>query len=371
MIPVCRPFLVGKEKEYAARAIEDGWISSAGEYLTRFEKSFAQFVACQEGVACANGTAAVYLALQVAGVGPGDRVVVPTFTMMATIFPIVMLGAIPVYVDCERDTFNIDPAGLDAIKGPIKAVMVVHIYGHACDMDPIVAWARGRKAVVIEDAAEGQGGTYKGRKIGSLGDIAAFSFYANKILTCGEGGMVTTNNRHFAERARYFRNLCFDADPDKRFIHEEVGMNFRLTNVQAAIGCAQVEHADQLVAMRIGMAQKYLQRLGPLTDRIQLPIEKPWAKNVYWMFVIVVRESTGLDAPTVVTKLRELGVDTRRFFFPAHQQPFMLRCFKDASPVHAPVSEWLWQQGLYLPSSPDLTDSEADTVVRALHEVLR
>ena len=369
MIPVCRPYLVGKEKEYAARAIEDGWISSAGEYLSKFERSFAQFVECREGVACANGTAAVYLALQVAGVGPGDRVVVPTFTMMASIFPIMMLGAIPVYVDCEADTFNLDATKLESIAGDIKAIMVVHIYGHPCDMDPIVAWARTKNAVVIEDAAEGQGALYKGKKVGALGDIAAFSFYANKVLTCGEGGMITTNNAHYAERARYYRNLCFETDPEKRFIHDEVGMNFRMTNVQAAIGYAQVEKADLLVEMRIEMARKYLKRLQSLTHKIQLPVEKPWAKNVYWMFGIVIKESTGLDAPTVVSRLRDLGVDTRRFFFPAHQQPFMKKIPAAKTDIHAPVSERLWKQGLYLPSSSDLTDLEADSVATALARV--
>lgn len=368
MIPVCRPCYVGNEVAYARRAVESGWISSAGEFITGFERLFATFAGCREGVACCNGTAAVHLALLAAGVGPGDRVVVPSFTMMASVFPIVQLGAAPVFVDCDPDTWTLDPAALEAVAGPVKAVMVVHIYGHPCDMDPIQAWADRRGAVVIEDAAEAHGATYKGRRVGSLGDVAAFSFYSNKIISCGEGGMVTTDRPEIAERARYFRNLCFDRDPGRRFIHEDLGYNFRMSNVQAAIGLAQTECGETLVAMRREMARRYRERLAPLEEFLTLPPQMPWAENVFWMFGVVLRESTGLKAADVRARLAALGVETRSFFYPGHLQP-CLREFVDG--VRAPVSEALFERGLYLPSSSDLSADEADQVVAALSSALR
>ncbi len=365
VISVCRPFFVGREAEYAKTAVESGWISSAGKFLTEFENKFSAYVGCSDGVACSNGTAAVHLALLSAGVKAGDRVVVPSFTMMASVFPISLQGAEPVFVDCDPETWTLDPAALDAISGPIKAIMPVHIYGHPCDMAPIVAWAKQRGAIVIEDAAEAHGALYHGRPAGSLGDLAAFSFYANKIITCGEGGMVTTNRAELAERARYYRNLCFDRDPSKRFIHEDIGYNFRLTNVQAAIGLAQTEAAVELVAMRRAMARKYLDRLRPLENFIQLPVERPWAKNSYWMFGVVLRPGVKVNAAIAQKQLLELGIDTRRFFFPGHMQPV----YRHLPKVSAPVSEMLWERGIYLPSSSDLGDEEADQVVDALKQV--
>lgn len=367
-IPVSRPVMIGNEAKYVMNALETGWISSAGDYITSFESKFAHWVKSQHGVACSNGTASVLLAMRAAGVGAGDRVVVPTFTMMASIFPIVMLGAIPVFVDCEADTWNMDTNLLQNVDGPVKAIMVVHIYGHPVDMDPVNAFAKSKNAIVIEDAAEAHGALYKGKPTGSLSDIAAWSFYSNKVITTGEGGMVTTDSAHYAERSRYYRNLCFDPNPDKRFIHEEIGFNYRMTNLQAAIGVAQMENADKLVDMRRAMAHRYLERLEGLTDYIQLPVEKEWAKNVYWMFGIVLRDSVKANAPEIMKRLSAQGIDTRRFFCPAHMQS----CLAEFSQkTVAPRSEHLWEKGLYLPSSADLTDDEANTVVKELHSVLR
>jgi perosamine synthetase len=367
MIPVCRPYLDGTEKAYVLDALDTGWISSAGKYLKEFETQFASLAGCTHAVACSNGTAAVHLALIAAGVGPRDRVVVPAFTMMASVFPVLQQGAVPVFVDCDPETWTLAPEELARIEGPIKAVMPVHIYGHPCDMDPIREWARARQVVVIEDAAEGHGATYKGHPVGSLSDVATFSFYANKIITCGEGGMITTNNPEIAQSCRYHLNLCFDKDPDRRFIHEAVGYNYRLTNLQAAIGLAQVESAQRLIEMRRRMAEKYLERLKGLTEYIQLPVEKPWARNVYWMFGVVLRKNIGMNVSDVRARLLKDGVDTRRFFYPGHLQPVLSQY---RAGVRAPVSEDLWNLGFYLPSSSDLTDSEADQVTEALSRAL-
>lgn len=367
MIPVCRPCFIGNEVAYAHEAVASGWISSAGKFLTAFEREFARFAGCDEGVACCNGTAAVHLALLAAGVGAGDRVVVPSFTMMASVFPIVQLGAVPVFVDCDPETWTLDPDALQEVRGPVKAVMVVHIYGQPCDVDPVAAWAAERGAVVFEDAAEAHGATYKGRRVGALGELAAFSFYSNKIISCGEGGMVTTSRPELAERVRYYRNLCFDRDPDRRFIHEDLGYNFRLSNVQAAIGLAQTERADELVAMRQAMARKYRERLAGLAEHIQLPPQTPWAENVHWMFGVVLRDRSGPRAQEVRRRLAARGVETRNFFYPGHLQP----CLREfAAGVRAPVSESLYDFGLYLPSSSDLTDDEADRVTAALAAAL-
>jgi perosamine synthetase len=358
--------MAGKELEYVTDAVSSGWISSAGSYLTRFEKEFAHFAGCAQGVGCANGTAAVHLTLLAAGVGPGDRVVVPSFTMMASVFPIVVQGATPVFIDCDPETYTLDPASLGRVQGPVKAVMPVHIYGHPCDMDPIVDWARSRAALVLEDAAEGQGATYRGKPCGSLGDVAAFSFYANKILTCGEGGMVTTNDAALADKARYFRNLCFDSDPARRFIHADVGYNFRLTNVQAAIGLAQTEAAATLVAGRRAMAAKYRERLKDLGDLVIPQATRPWAENAYWMYGITLGDRVPFDAGEAQKRLLARRIDTRRFFYPGHLQPALAGKHEGT----APVAEKLWDRGLYLPSSSDLTDDEADRVVAALKAVL-
>jgi perosamine synthetase len=366
MIPVCRPYLTGKEKNYVLEALDSGWISSAGKYLKYFEENFSKYCETKQGVCCTNGTAAVHMALYAIGVKPGDRIVVPSFTMMASIFPIIQMNAIPVFVDCEKDSWTLKVSELEKIEGPVKAVMPVHIYGQACDMKPINEWAKKRGALVIEDAAEAHGATYHNKKIGSLGDIATFSFYANKIITSGEGGIVVSDNAEYIQRARYFHNLCFDKNPDLRFIHKDIGYNFRLTNLQAAILCAQLEDIDKLVEMRREMAKKYLERLQNYS-KIILPTEKENTKNVYWMFGVLLSDEVTLSVEEVRKRLLEKGIDTRRFFYPGHRQPALSGLMET---LPCPTSEYLWERGFYLPSSSDLTHEEADIVVNTLKSTL-
>ncbi len=370
-IPVCEPTLNGNELKYVTDAIQTGWISSAGKYITQFEEKFAQYCNVKYGVSCANGTLAIHLALAVMNIGEGDEVILPSFTMIGSCNPIVQLGATPVFVDSELETWNIDPAQIESkITPKTKAIMVVHTYGHPVDMDPILTVAHKHHIPVIEDAAEGHGAEYKGRKIGSLGDIACFSFYANKIITTGEGGMVVTNNEQWATKAKNLRNHFFG---QPRFLHQETGYNFRLTNVQAAIGLAQVERIDQLVNARRHNAALYNQKIKAAGIRgLITPPQASWAKNVYWMYGLLVQESFGLSMPQLCAELSKRGVETRTFFIGMHKQPCYINYHGKNKPHCSgpyPHAEFLETHGFYLPSSSHLTESEIDHIVATIKAI--
>jgi perosamine synthetase len=366
MIPVCEPVLDGKELEYVADCVKTTWISSNGKYISLFEKKFAEFCQTNYGVACNNGTTAIHLALEALGIGKNDEVIIPTFTMIATCNAVIYSGAKPVLVDAEMETWNIDTDLIeDKITPRTKAILVVHTYGHAVDMDPILEIAKKHNLFVVEDAAEAHGGEYKEKRCGSLGDIGCFSFYSNKIITTGEGGMVVTNNAEYAERAQSLRNHAFGKP---RFIHNELGFNYRITNIQAAIGLAQMERADYLVNRRIKNAMRYNSLLKDV-EGIKIPPEKAWAKNVYWMYSILIEDSFGLSKDDVMEKLRDKGVDTRSFFYGMHQQPVFKNNGDDRYPdCHGsyPVADELTRKGLYLPSSGSLTEDNIETVVQAI-----
>ena len=368
MIPVCEPTLRGNELKYATEAIQSGWISSSGPFITRFEQEFSQFCNVQHGIACSNGTTALHMAIEALGIGYGDEVIIPTFTMVASCNAVIYSGAKPVLVDSELDTWNMDISKIEEKITPrTKAIMVVHTYGHPMDMDTIRAIADKHKLYVIEDAAEAHGAEYKGRKTGSLSDIAAFSFYANKILATGEGGIVVTDNEKFAERARNLRNHFFGK---KRYVHPEVGYNYRMTNVQAAIGCGQMERADELVAMRRKNAQLYNSLLKRVSGII-LPPEKEWAKNVYWMYGVLVQPEFGLTMPQLCEALLLRGVETRTFFIGMHKQPAYMKNdprFPDVSGRY-PISDELETKGFYLPSSSHLTKEQITFIVDTIKEI--
>ncbi len=371
MIPVCKPWLPGKEKEYVNDTIDTNWISSAGEYIERFESKFAKFCDSNYGICCSNGLAALHLACLAIGLKKGDEVIVPTFTMAASINAIIFTGATPVLVDCDKETYCIDVNQIEKkITSKTKAIMPVHIYGHSCDMAPIMQLAKKYNLYVIEDAAEAHGAEYGGKKCGSIGDIGCFSFYANKILTTGEGGMCVTNNKEFADKMKKLRNHAFDVP---RFVHNEVGYNYRLTNIQAAIGVAQVENAELLVDSRRNIGIRYNKLLAE-TGGIILPAEKPYAKNVYWMYGIVLDKSVRLTKEEVMEKLKERGIDTRGFFKPMHKQPAYANKTIENSPDCTgkfPVADFIGERGFYLPSSSNLTDQEAEFVVKELKDILQ
>jgi perosamine synthetase len=368
MIRVCEPTLMGNELNYVTDCIREGMISSVGDYVKRFEQAFANYCQVNYGVACSNGTTAIHLALEALGIGRGDEVIVPTFTMIATGNAVLYTGATPVFVDAELNTWNIDPAKIEEkITKKTKAIIVVHTYGHPVDMDAITMIARKHNLFVIEDAAEAHGAEYKGKKVGSLGDVACFSFYANKIITTGEGGMVVTNNETIAKKCRLLRNHAFTTP---RFIHHHVGFNYRMTNMQAAIGLAQLEHIETFVENRIRNAHTYTKLLRDVPG-IEPPPAKEWAKNVYWMYGILLNQSFPLSKDELMGRLHEWGVETRSFFYPLHKQPL----FHHPRYAHVNTSgyfgksEYLYEHGLYLPSSSSLTEEQIQRVVQAIKEV--
>jgi len=366
MIPVSEPVLLGNEKKYVMDCLDTLWISSLGKYIPLFEEAFASYCGVKHGIACANGTTGLHMALEVLGVGPGDEVIIPDFTIIVSANVVMLAGATPVLVDVERDTWCIDPAKIEAAITPrTKAIMVVHMYGHPCDMDPIREIARRHGLSVIEDCCQSHGATYKGRMTGSLSDIAVFSFYGNKVITTGEGGMLVTNDAGHAERARTYRDNGFQIP---RFVHAVRGMNYRLTNMQAAIGLAQTEKLDFAVARKREIARAYLEHLHGF-EHITLPVERPWARNVYWMFSILVNDSFGMTKDEVMAALKARGVDSRSFFYPMSQQP-ALRGDDPRFPDlrgHWPVSDDIARRGLYLPSGIGLTAEQ----VRFCAETLR
>jgi perosamine synthetase len=368
MIPVNRPLLDGNELRYLAECIESGWISSEGPFVKTLESNFSLFMGCRHGIAVCNGSLAIDLALAALRIGPGDEVILPSFTIISCAAAVVRAGAVPVVVDSTADTWNIDPALIEAkITRRTRALMPVHIYGLPVDMDPVLDIARRHQLFVIEDAAEQHGQTYKGVPVGSLGDIATVSFYPNKHVTTGEGGMVLTNDAGLADRCRRLRNLAFDAE--RRYIHEELGWNLRMSNLQAAVGVAQLERIDEFLRKKrqIGTWYQELLRDHPL---LQLPLQRTaYAENLYWVFGVVLDNWVPFDAREAVARLRAKGVDARHFFWPMHEQP-ALRKLGHLADESCPVAERIARRGMFLPSGVGTTREEVEKSAAALKEIL-
>ncbi len=364
IIPVCEPSLTGNEMKYVQQAIETNWISSAGSFIREFEAKFAEAVGTRYGIACANGTVAMHLALATLGLEPGDEVILPTFTMIATINAVTYCGATPVLVDSEPEYWQMDIHQVaDKITPRTRAILPVHIYGHPVDMDPLMALAERHGIVVIEDAAEAHGARYKGRPCGSLGHAAGFSFYGNKIITTGEGGMITTNDRELARLAWNLRDHAFSTE--RHFWHKFVGFNYRMTNLQAAVGLAQVEQLATFVEARRRNAREYTARLQGIPG-ITTPPEAPWATNVYWMYGILVdREAYGMGRDELRKVLADHGIETRTFFIPMHCQPIYWQRFKGQ---RYPVAERLCRDGFYLPSASSLSRQEIEYITDVIRE---
>ncbi len=364
-IPVNEPLLNGNEKKYLCECIDSGWISSEGPFVSQFEKGMAGYVGRRYGVAVSSGTAALETAIQALRLPRGSEVILPAFTIISCAQAVAKSGLVPVVIDCEEDTWNMDTAQIEEkITDRTVAIMVVHIYGITVDMDPVLALAKKYDLKVIEDAAQAHGQTYKGKRCGSFGEISVFSFYPNKHITCGEGGMVLTDDEELAQRCRSIRNLCFQ--PERRFIHEELGENFRMTNLQAAVGVAQLERIRLSVDRKREIGGFYRKALAGLKD-IRQPLEKTdYCDNIYWVYGLVLKD-TDLTARGAMELLRSAGIGTRPFFYPIHKQPVFLKMGLFAN-EKCPVSEYIAEKGFYIPSGLGLTEENmqrvADTVCR-------
>lgn len=368
MIPVNTPDLGGNEARYLAECVTTGWISSEGPFVRRLEDGVAARCGRRHGIAVCNGTVALDVALAALGIGPGDEVILPTFTIISCAAAIVRAGAVPVVVDSDPATWNMDVARIaERITPRTRAIMAVHIYGLPVDMDPVLALARQHGLRVVEDAAEAIGQAYRGRPCGSLGDISTLSFYPNKHITTGEGGMVLTDDPAIAERCRDLRNLCFGRK--RRFVHEELGWNFRMSNLQAAIGVAQLEKLERSIGRKREIGRLYAELLAACRGVALPPPSLPYAENIYWVYGLVLDDDVPFDAEEAMARLAARGIGTRPFFWGMHEQPVFRRMGLFEG-VHCPVAERLSRRGFYVPSGLALTDDEIRTAARAVVEVL-
>lgn len=355
-LPMASPTFPGNELRYVTECVLKNWISSQGRFVTEFESAFAKFCGVKHGIAVSNGTVALHLALVLAGVGPGDEVIVPTLTFIATANAVRYTGAVPVFVDSEPGTWGMDAEEAErAITPRTKAIIPVHLYGHPVDMDRINALAVKHNLIVIEDAAEAHGAAYKGKKVGSLGDIGCFSFYANKIVTTGEGGMLTTNDDRLAERARVLRD--HGMSKTQKYWHDEIGYNYRLTNLQAAIGVAQMEQIEYLLEQRAEIEAQYGERLER-DPRIELPKTAPWGRRVNWLYTVLLREE--IDRDLVIELLKDKDIESRPVFYPVHSMP------PYASGETFPVAGRISRRGLSLPTYARMRRAEIERVCEML-----
>jgi perosamine synthetase len=363
-IPIAEPVLGEEELDNVIKAVRSGWISSRGAFIGQFERDFALFCGVRYGVAVSNGTVSLHLALAALGVGPGNEVLVPTLTFVGTASAVRYCGAAPVFVDADPKTWQMAVDGLEARITPrTTAIIPVHLYGHPCDMDAIEAIAARRGLAVVEDAAEAHGAEYRGRRVGGLGAVGCFSFYGNKLITTGEGGMCVTNDGALAERLRLLRDHGMDSK--RPYWHEVVGYNYRMTNLQAAVGAAQVKKLEVFLEKKRRIAAWYAETLAPLAaaGRLTLQPEAAWARSAFWMYsVLLAPEGPSVDE--VRNRLGEHGVDSRPFFHPLHTLP------PYATGERLPVAEELATRGLSLPSGVGLEREQVERVCRTLRAAL-
>ncbi|MCZ2140278.1 MAG: DegT/DnrJ/EryC1/StrS family aminotransferase [Bacteroidia bacterium] len=366
-IPVNTPLLGGNELKYLTECIETGWISSEGPFIKKFEEQMAVYVGRKHGIAVSNGSAALDVAIKALNLKKGDEVIMPTFTIISPAQSLINVGAIPVLVDSDASTWNMDVNQIEAkITSKTKAILVVHIYGLPVDMLPVLELCKKYNLLLIEDAAEMHGQTYNGQQCGSFGDISIFSFYPNKHITSGEGGMIMCNDDALAERCRKLRNLAFETN-GRRFIHYELGWNYRMTNMQAAIGLAQLEKLDIHIAKKRKIGKLYDEGLKDLKG-FQLPLPQTnYAENIYWVYAMVA-ETEDLANKTV-QKLNEGKIGTRPFFWCMHEQPVFQKMglFKNE---HYPVAEKIARNGFYIPSGLGLSEREIDRVIDVFKNIV-
>lgn len=368
MIPVNTPLFNGNEKKYLNECIDTGWISSEGPFVERFEKELAAKTGRKYGIAVCNGSVALDCAVFALSLPQGSEIIMPAFTIISCAAAIIRAGCVPVLVDSDPGTFNINVNLIEEkITPKTKAIMVVHIYGLPVDMNTVFELAKKYDLKIIEDAAEQHGQYYYNTPVGKLGDISTFSFYPNKHITTGEGGMILTDDESLAERCRSLRNLCFV--PEQRFLHYELGFNYRMSNIQAAIGVAQLEQLDAIVERKRAIGRRYNELLKS-TSGLELPItHKEYAENIYWVYTVVLKDEVSFNAQHAMKKLGAHGIGTRPFFYPMHLQPVFkkMRLFKGE---HYPVAEKIAERGFYLPSGLGLKEGEQETVAQKIRSIL-
>ncbi|WP_375724892.1 DegT/DnrJ/EryC1/StrS family aminotransferase [Arcobacter sp. KX21116] len=368
MIPVNTPIFNGNEKKYLNECIDTGWISSEGPFIQRFEKKMASYIGRKHATACANGSAALDIAVKALELKKDDEVIIPSFTIISCAQSLVTQGIKPVLVDSHFNTFNMNVNEIETkITNKTKAIMIVHIFGLTVDIDPILELAKRYNLKIIEDAAEVHGQEYKGKKCGSFGDISIFSFYPNKQITTGEGGMLLTNNENIDKRAKSLRNLCFSTD---RFIHEELGWNYRMTNMQAALGVAQLEQIDTIIEKKRWIGNTYNDLLKDI-ESINLPIPNTnYCENIYWVYAITLKDTCTKNAKDIISELGEYKIGSRPFFYPMHKQPVFNKMGLFLND-NLPYSEKLYEKGFYIPSGLALTKEQIEKVSEVLHKVLK
>jgi len=362
VIPVAAPTLSGNEAKYVMDCLDSTWISSTGKYIELFEDAFAQFCGVKHAITCSNGTTALHLALLGLGLQPGDEVIVPTLTFIASANAVVYCGGQPVFVDVDPDIWSIDPSQIEARITPrTRGIIAVHLAGHPADMDAILHIARRHSLFVLEDAAQAHGATVNGRRVGSIGDIGSFSFFGNKIISTGEGGMITTNDEAMARKIRLLKN--HGMDPARRYWHPVVGYNFRMTNIQAAIGLAQVERVGWQLERRRELVSWYAEDLAGMPE-ITWQREKRWARHVWWMFTAVLGDRFG-DREAIMVRLKERGIETRGVVYPMHQLP----PYQDAARgARFPVADRLSARGVNLPTWAGVTREDVRYICQSLLE---
>ncbi|MEZ3471795.1 MAG: DegT/DnrJ/EryC1/StrS family aminotransferase [Lachnospiraceae bacterium] len=368
-IPVNEPLLNGNEKKYLCECIDTGWISSEGPFVKEFERKFSETVHRSYGIAVSNGTAALEIAVQALEIGEGDEVILPAFTIISCAMAVTKAGAVPVLVDSDIRTWNMNANEIEAKITPrTKAIMMVHLYGLPAEVEPILALAKKYKLKIIEDAAEMYGQTYKGKPCGSFGDISTFSFYPNKHITTGEGGMVVTDDEQLAERCRLLRNLCFRKD--FRYVHDELSGNYRFTNLQAAVGLAQLERLDEFIQKKRQMGRTYTERLRDIAG-LMLPLEQTEAaKNIYWVYGMILEKNIHADNKTMQTLLAAEGIGSRTFFWCIHEQPVYQKQGLFADETY-PNAEYLARKGFYIPSGLALTEEQIEQVITSVKKVMQ
>lgn len=366
MIPVHAPVFGVEDLDFAQEALATGEISgSAGRFIGELEQRFAEYCGCTYGIAVSSGSTALHLAFAALDLAKGDEVLCSASTNIASANAVVQQGGIIAPIDCERDTWCMDPHRLaEAVTPRTKAILPVHLFGHPVNMDAVMDLAEKFGLMVVEDCAEAHGAEFKGQRVGSFGDFGCFSFYANKVITCGEGGMLVTNNKVLADRARSLRNLAFGTP---RFLHEEVGFNYRLTNLQAAIALGQLGRINEILDEKRRVAMRYLERLGGVPG-LRLPVEREDCRNIYWMFALVIEQEFGVARDDFMVELRDFGVDTRTMFCPMNQQPALMKRGA-VRRLPCPEADFLWTNGLYLPSGCGLTNYEIDAICHVIQEM--